>query len=416
MNPRLLAALLLAAATAALFIWISSDPGEIPTTTDAAEGLPPEGDRELTLTDSTQCRECHPEVYDEWRESHHAFAWLNPEPRRPELSDNFRNKDCIPCHAPRPMFEVGFGQRALERETRREDGVNCFTCHKYRNVMLGANELTDAASGAPCNPTTWGQVSEMGLCAPCHDQHKVHQHWQETRFAVPGEDYQDCNDCHMPEVAGPGTVGGPRKTHRSHSFHGAHHPATLRTAATVRVKVFEDGASLADAPRAMGDRSFRIPEDDTKGRRLVIEVKNTGAGHNFPEDERHRAVDLTVRFHGEGREPGEEIRLTRFRNPYRHEFEILNPFKVAGEVVVEDRSWDDRPFTLGQVRIAPEHNPDRTVYYPESTQLRAGESRFLWLDLPFSGSGRIVVRLYYKLNPFMSEADAVLCFEETVEL
>ena len=196
--------------------------------------VPDVNDKPMDLVDSSQCAECHREIYDEWEGSHHAFAWLNPEPRRPELSDNFKNKDCIPCHAPRPMIEVGYGLRPLERETRRETGVDCFTCHKYKNVMAASNRLGRNASSAPCNPVEWAPVSEMNLCAPCHDQHKVMQDWKLSRYGEEGsEDFQDCNDCHMPETPGPGTAGGSRKTHRSHAFAGAHDAAMLKTSATL---------------------------------------------------------------------------------------------------------------------------------------------------------------------------------------
>lgn len=366
-------------------------------------GLPP-----LELVSSEQCADCHREIHDEWKGSHHWYSWLNPEPRRKELSDNFRNKDCIPCHAPRPMLEVGFGKRPLEREDRREDGVNCFTCHKFQNAMLTANELSPAAAGAPCQPVTWEPIAEMRLCSPCHDQHKVEQDWLRSRFAVEGPDYQDCNDCHMPWTEGPPTRGSTRTRHRGHAFHGAHDEAMLRSAGTFRAARIDAGEAMSVAIREMSGRDFDPGEKADSTRRVLIDVTNSGTGHNLPADERHRAVDVYARFVPKTGEPGPEIRLTRFRNPYRHEFELVNPFKDrAGEVLRDRVAEKDFELELAQVRLLPLFNPGRKVFYEDSTQLAAGETRLIWFDLPELGSGRLELRLYYKLQPYMSNADAV---------
>ncbi|MCB9833129.1 MAG: hypothetical protein H6807_11710 [Planctomycetes bacterium] len=364
---------------------------------------------EMQLVSSESCAECHQAVFDEWRGSHHWFAWLNPEPRRKELSDNFRNKDCIPCHAPRPMLEVGFGQRPLEREDRREDGVNCFTCHKYQNAMLTPNGLGEGAAGAPCQPVTFEPLREMTLCAPCHDQHKVKQDWLRSRFAVEGPDRKDCNDCHMPWVDGSSTDGqGGRDRHRSHAFHGAHDPAMLKTAGSLRATKVAEGRPLAAAIKELSGRDFDPGGRQAGARTVLVEVANTGTGHNLPADERHRAVDVEVRWVPAVGEASPELRLARFRNPYRHEFELVNPFKDrAGEVLTFPVREGEFGFDTEQVRLLPVFNPERKVFYEESTQLAAGESRLIWFDLPEATSGRLEVRLYYKLQPYMSNNDAV---------
>ncbi|MEE9394893.1 MAG: multiheme c-type cytochrome [Planctomycetota bacterium] len=402
--------------------YLVTAPKEAPTSL-AVKGFgpPPDGgfDTKL-LTTSDQCAACHPAIYAEWKSSHHEFAWLNPEPRRKGLSDNFKNKDCIPCHAPRPMLDVGFGARALERESRRDDGVNCFTCHGYRNAILTPNALTSAASEAPCQPVTWKPLAEMTLCAPCHDQHKVHQNWLQSRFAVKGEAYQDCNDCHMPVMPGPPTVGSERSTHRSHVFGGGHDPSILRTAAILRATLLEPGETVGAAIARFSTRTWRGKGSDQKAgaaaRILILQVENSGTGHNFPDDERHRAGDVVVRFFPEEQPGGERLRLTRFRNPYRHEFQ-KNPFEGrAAEVLSNSLTWDGHPLTLSQLRLAPEHRPRRKVYYPDSTQLLSGESRFIWFELPFSGPGRVELKLLYKLNPHLLDDDAVLVSETKVYL
>ena len=403
---------LLSLALVALGVWaflLVSKDGDTRVAEKASLGTEPDTSirGHLNLNSSKQCAACHPKVYEEWKSSHHWYSWQNPEPRRKELSDNFRNKDCIPCHAPRPLLEVGYGKRPLEREARREDGVNCFTCHKFKNVVAAANPLSASAESAPCNPVTWAPLAEMKLCSPCHDQHKVHQDWMRSRYAVEGPDNKDCNDCHMPVVAGPGTVGGSRLTHRSHAFPGAHDARMLKTAAVVRAAIVEVGADLGTTIKDLTGRSFH-PKTKVERRVVLVEVKNHGTGHSFPADERHRAADLYARFVSIKGPAGPEVRMARFRNPYRHEFELTNPFKnKAGRVLSKEISWAGLTVDLAEVRVLPDFNPDRKIFYEESTQLQAGESRLLWFELPDFGKGRLEFRLYYKLQPFMSNEDAV---------
>ena len=419
LQQRIIIAGILILGSVAALVYLNADESDNVQPQEETIVPPVDGHGAMNLKSSEDCKECHQAVWEEWKQSHHEFAWRNPEPRRKELSDNFKNKDCIPCHAPRPLIEVGYGKRPLEREDNRDDGVNCMTCHRYKNVMAAANDLSPAASDAPCNPVTWAPIREMNLCAPCHDQHKVNRDWSNTRFAVEGSDeYMDCNDCHMPLRPGPGTKGGTRKTHRDHRFAGAHDAEVLKTAATLRAEVIGAEAELASAFEEMTGRRIEVQRGEGEsGRLVIIEVKNTGTGHNFPADERHRAVDLEATHLPPGRAPGAETRLTRFRNPYRHEFEILNPFQDrAGETLTSSVSWDGQERGISQVRVLPDFNPDREVYYPKSTQLAAGESRILWFPADLPHQGKLRLRLYYKLNPYMKNDDAVVCNELEIDL
>ena len=409
---RLILAGLLVALGAWGYILVSEPAVEDPASPDTSDLQPPDttAHGRMELRSSKDCQACHPAVYQEWLDSQHEYAWLNPEPRRRELSDNFRNKDCIPCHAPRPLIEVGFGKRALERESHREDGVNCFTCHRYQNVHVAANPLSEAAGAAPCNPVEWPGISEVKLCTPCHDQHKVEQDWLRSRFAVRGSpEYRDCNDCHMPRVPGPGTQGGSRKTHRSHRFAGGHDASMVKQAGIMRAVKVEGGESIATVAARVSGRSWKPEKDAALARGIFVEVKNTGTGHNFPADERHRAVDLFARWIPKSGKTRDPVLLARFRNPYRHEFELTNPFKDKPFIpLAKNMTWAGEEFVLTQVRILPDFNPGRKVFYPESTQLHAGESRFLWFELPDWGAGDVELTLYYKLQPFLKNEDAIL--------
>lgn len=295
-----------------------------------------EGRREVppaVWQSSLQCRSCHEEVWGEWESSHHQIAYRNPEVRK--LSDDFRTKECQACHLPRPVSITGYGKRTLARNTHPNEGVSCLTCH------LGAGgEILARADrpNAPCAPRASAELVGVVLCASCHNQHWTTDQWEQTSYAAEGI---ECNDCHMPEASRAGARG------RQHGFAASHHVPTLRSAATMDVAV--------------------------EGGELVLRLENTGAGHNFPTEERSRAVDMMVRF-----EPAEEAaewsRAHRFRLPYRSE-----------------------PL------------PDTT--------LPAGERREIRVAIPPSATGA-VARLWYRLTPFVGDDDplSALLFEKAVDL
>lgn len=246
---------------------------------------------------SSQCQSCHEQVHGEWKESWHAQSWIDPEVRL--LSSDFANADCIDCHAPRPVFETGIGQRVLPRSVRRVEGVDCIACHV---LPEGGVAGTRDVPGAACQPRARAELSSPDLCASCHDQHGTVQQWRASRYAQAGDGYQDCLDCHMPPRAGGG---------RDHRMHGGHDPALLRQAVALR-----------------GLR---------EGERWVVEVENVGAGHNYPTDERSRASDVFWRPRGEER----WRHLHRFRNPYRHEAELPNtelPAHATWRGAIEDEA------------------------------------------------------------------------------
>ena len=277
-------------------------------------------------TSSNQCRECHAQAWSEWHGSHHQIAFQNPEVRK--LSDDFRNKECQSCHLPRPVFEVGLGKRTLPRLTRPDEGVDCLTCHLAADGGLVSRR---SAPKAPCRPRAEPAFAGVELCASCHNQHQTTDQFRASTFAATGH----CNDCHMTKAQG-------------HSFPGAHDPAMLRAAATFEI-------------RRAGDE-------------VEVTVANRGAGHNFPTEERHRAVDVDVRFVAGDGSVGAWTRLFRFRQPYR-----------------------DEP--------------------GENTQLPAGATKTSRAPVP-EGALRAEARLWYRLNPFATDDDpaSTLLFERTLEL
>lgn len=273
---------------------------------------PPEPEAvSTTFTSSQQCKQCHAEVFAEWQASWHSRAWDDPDVRA--LSNDFANTDCIDCHAPRPVFETGVGNRVLPRSSRRSEGVDCIACHMLPDGSSVAGKI-DKPSAA-CKPVTRIELANADYCAVCHDQHKTVQQWKESSWPARGK---TCVDCHMPHRDGDPNRG------RSHLMMGGHDMDLVRSAVEMR-----------------GVR---------EGERWVIEVENVGAGHSFPTDERSRAGDLFWRpLVAEGLDPGPWKHFYRFRSPYRHEVDLPDTLLLADET---RRIPVDDPDATGAIEVA----------------------------------------------------------------
>lgn len=255
--------------------------------------MPPSEEAPLRLVSSTQCFSCHADVAAEWQESHHQFAFENPEVKR--LSNDFANQECLACHAPRPVLNFNPGERVLARQSERGLGVDCLSCHSHPEGGVGTMNPA-AKSDAPCQPRFSERMESVEHCASCHNQHKTVEQWRAAPAELKGT---GCIDCHMPEEF---RAGGRRG--RNHAFKASHDLAALQSA--VEMKVGKD----AEGP--------------------FVTLENVGAGHNFPTDERSRAADLQVRWQNADGSWGAWIQIHRFRDPYRDETDLTNTQLPSG--------------------------------------------------------------------------------------
>ncbi|MCA8974004.1 MAG: hypothetical protein KDC98_04745 [Planctomycetes bacterium] len=284
---------------------------------------------------AVQCKKCHEAVYDEWLGSHHQIAFTNPEVKK--LSEDFRKEECMDCHLPRPLAVTGFGNRTLPRRTHFDEGVSCISCHLAPDGgILGRNDRPEV----PCAPRRSEDFFGIKTCESCHNQHWTTDQWRASSYARQGI---DCSSCHMPEVARKRGDKSERMG-RGHVFPGAHDLATLRKAG--RFEVTRDGSEV------------------------VLTLTNEGAGHNFPTEERHRAVDIMYRFvDGDAAaEPSPWTLAWRARQPYRDDPEPVGPGAKS----------------------------------QENTQLPAHEAKALRLPIPPSAKA-IEARLWYRLTPFCGD-------------
>ncbi|MDJ0973825.1 MAG: multiheme c-type cytochrome [Planctomycetota bacterium] len=264
----------------------TSKPGDAAATDEdpaTADGNPGSSDDPIDLLDeddehrfpsAAQCGKCHVEIYKEWKESYHGRAMSDP--LFLEFSAEVNKEECIRCHAPEPLREVGF-ETPIARAERREDAVSCLTCHQVGQNVAGPSKGMTGACQPIHDPA---QTDPVKMCFICHNQHDTGNEWMRGPYA-PGapeprqRPEMNCIECHMPEVERPLVPGGPVRKGRRHTWFGGHSLYQLQKAAKLEAEV---------TPLDGGGFRFRAW------------VTNVGAGHNIPTDARHRSFDVYVKL------------------------------------------------------------------------------------------------------------------------
>jgi len=193
---------------------------------------------------SAQCASCHEQAAKDHAADWHSQAFTDPDALK--LSKNFQDEQCVSCHAPTPIYKTGIGMRVFARRERREEGVNCVSCHLREDGTVAAGaDFPDS----PCRARKDDFIGVAKHCNGCHNQH-----WTVDEFmawkARTGRP-ETCIDCHTP-----------------HKFEGGHSLRMLKAAVTLSAEV-----------------------EDAK---LVVKVTNSGAGHKIPTDSRHKSFNLLV--------------------------------------------------------------------------------------------------------------------------
>ena len=267
---------------------------------------------------ATLCGACHSDHHTQWLTSRHAGAARNEwvldlfaGTGTPGGSAGYVFKNthdpgetgfCASCHA--PMQDVFTpGQLAYDQISTQpgRDGVSCLGCHQQAhvnsNVINGIAHVNGKVSYRfPDDPDyvtglyVFGNLPDVEngtmrnsfsplfgqslICAGCHQYHRpdngapgqnTYLEWLASPFAQPGPNFRTCQNCHMPNEAGPGqiaTTAGfdrPASQRHRHDFIGST-PATLSSAIALRTTASEIAGQLL----------------------INAQVENRGAGHSFP--------------------------------------------------------------------------------------------------------------------------------------
>jgi hypothetical protein len=212
------------------------------------------------FTESRQCRECHRAIYDEWLADQHATAYA--EDKYVLFTQDYSRVECLSCHAPKPMLEVGIENEPQVRPAQRQTGVDCLACHLLSGSARGWRGDTGAACAGPAVP----DMKTSQACFHCHSAHNLFQEYLASPQCRQG---QRCQDCHMAEVRRPVAEGGPARATRRHLFHaGGHDPEALK-------------------------RVLRLDMGLEKGI-LKVTLTNADSAHGVPGEISNRLVRLEV--------------------------------------------------------------------------------------------------------------------------
>lgn len=246
--------------------------GLVPTTGSAS------GRWQGPETTPQACAACHRTVHEEWQDSAHAKAHVDSLFQK-ALQSRTAPERCVPCHAPASVLDR-LGQLPRARETGREHGVDCASCHVRAGTVHGPDGRPTEAHPTAKDPAFAGRGS-VALCSSCHDLRIADVLPLAREFRAARDQDEDaadasCLSCHMERVQraianDPATgkpVGEPRAA-RSHRLLG---PA--------------DAAFCAEA------FDFRV---EGRGATAALVLRN-GAGHGVPGLARLRRFPVLVQW------------------------------------------------------------------------------------------------------------------------
>ena len=196
------------------------------------------------------CATCHPEHYEEWSVSAHAYAQLSPvfnamHGKILKLTNGTNGDFCIRCHTPvgmnlgEPEFMTNMDRHPTSRE-----GITCIACHRIKNpygkvsgrLAIVEGDIFDAVYGSigaeildevtaedsefrvntergksgrsiHAEAEELPQLSTSAFCGACHDVNLVNgfrleEAFSEYKSTSAARNGTSCQDCHMGIVPG----------------------------------------------------------------------------------------------------------------------------------------------------------------------------------------------------------------------
>ena len=233
----------------------------------------------IPLHSADSCKDCHQEIYDQWRESMHSKSSTNPIF---QACWTVRNNQpfCSNCHFPmleqKPKILRGFKEtgplpfvaiKNKDFDTMLiKEGVTCVVCHLRNKTLYGPREIKEGEAPHPVKYDPSFQKSEF--CYTCHSwgfpRARVNQTCSTSDEYKMSERKETCQDCHMSRKEGFASLGRPKRVYGMHDQKSSRSPEELRNALKIELK--------------MGKDTYK-PGDKVKAE---IKVTNTGAGHRVP--------------------------------------------------------------------------------------------------------------------------------------
>jgi hypothetical protein len=188
--------------------------------------------------DSSSCRECHTEIYDQWAGSHHArsmmglndFSFMSKYLRKGPLSvkspkdATLANFSCAKCHLPQLLSTSDKVAKELAEIVWRDDkkvlhqlNISCLVCHQEKAVVhykpesdvIYSGQDRDDHEGAINKVRKSSFMKSPAFCGQCHGLGPNFEFTPPIQCATLYGSYlhgyvanggtKTCNDCHMPD-------------------------------------------------------------------------------------------------------------------------------------------------------------------------------------------------------------------------
>lgn len=271
------------------------------------------------------CGGCHAEIYSQWKGSLHRLSQTDAlylAIARHDLA-GLTNKDeiaeaesCVKCHVPLG-FITGYPKKLSDDAAKIPElpnkGVQCDLCHSSTGArkLFNADLTYDPGNGEADPGTKRGPRKDSSstyhktayskfhtgaeICAACHDVRHVvygtkletpYEEWAASPYNGPDPATRvTCQECHMrqrPGVPSTGSTERPDNPGKS-AFDGPERPHVFTHYFVGANPLIPD----EDAHRQMAVERLRHAAvisiaPQTENGKIVVTVKNTGAGHKIP--------------------------------------------------------------------------------------------------------------------------------------
>ena len=198
---------------------------------------------------NSECKECHPEIYEEYEKSMHRNSTIWTDPIHKAVWDlhpvNIKKQKyrCAKCHTPTAdnisdmIGKTGKGIPDPSNETHTQ-GILCTYCHKIESIEKGlisnTNKMADTEYkdyfGTRDNPQRTRHhynvknenFANGQVCMGCHS-HKKNKAKLDVCVTDMGkvDDKENCITCHMPQLKGSMSTKNETATYAFHGFPGA---------------------------------------------------------------------------------------------------------------------------------------------------------------------------------------------------
>jgi hypothetical protein len=258
------------------------------------------------LMDPATCQTCHPQQFQDWSGSMHAYASTDPvflamNQKGQRDTNRMLGDFCVKCHAPVALREgLTYDGSNLSALAPAVKGVTCYFCHSI--VSLGDGEAHNNPLTLATDERLFGPFADpvqaphkssysaffdlsrpesAAACGRCHDivnQHgaaveRTYQEWQSSLFSDLKVG-QTCITCHMNQVKGPASTTSKDKIRslRTHTLAGV----------DIALTPFPEADAQKYGVQTLIDGALSGTLCLTDDLRIDVTLDNVGAGHAIP--------------------------------------------------------------------------------------------------------------------------------------